>query len=123
MAKIDIAYYPNTRRFGIHNDGLGLCQRMGALTGAMSWAALGMAVCSHRWSETDMLGRDPDDNDSAPSALHFAALNLGMVEKASWGLVRYCVEIPIAALSGSLGSVCLTYSEEVRSPRVTNPLE
>lgn len=112
FSNLDIEYYPNTRRFGVRNDGLGLCQRTGALLGVFAWAGLGMALCSHRWSETENLAV-VDPLNTEPTAVHFASRNLGMVRKASWGLVRYCMEMPIAALDDSYGSVCLTYNEEV----------
>jgi hypothetical protein len=90
MSNMDIIYHPNTRRFGLQNDGLGIFQRVGAVAGMAAWALLAMAVCSHRWSETDQLGFNNIQGVTRRfKAVHFQDNGLSIVSKASWGLYRY----------------------------------
>mmetsp|Transcript_13916 Transcript_13916/g.35812 ORF Transcript_13916/g.35812 Transcript_13916/m.35812 type:complete len:635 (+) Transcript_13916:202-2106(+) len=109
----DLEYYPNTRRFGFANDGLGVCQRLGALTGVFAWATIGMAVCSSRWSETDQLSALGQNltTTTEPVAVHFSQYGLDVVSKASWGMTRYCIELPVSVLQNGVASVCLQYEE------------
>eukprot|EP00040_Diaphanoeca_grandis_P029759 m.174990 g.174990 ORF g.174990 m.174990 type:complete len:606 (-) comp31793_c0_seq1:60-1877(-) len=99
----DVTKYPMTIRYGMQNDGMGVFSRPAAFFGFGTWMLFAVATVLPFWSETDNLGSETNYND----------IGLSEVDHATWGLLEYCISIPIAVLSNEKFDVCLNYDEEV----------
>eukprot|EP00041_Stephanoeca_diplocostata_P002136 m.23683 g.23683 ORF g.23683 m.23683 type:complete len:655 (+) comp12974_c0_seq1:554-2518(+) len=121
LCKFDLEWFPNTRRFGLQNDGQGMCSRLGAIFGFFTWALLLLAVLSPAWSVTDYLGDNPNaDNASAVPVNRYRDLQLGSTHTATWGILQYCLELPIHTFGDRYGLVCLNYDDNLTIVGGTN---
>lgn len=94
------------------DDGVGLSGRIGAIISVCTWCLMLAALTTNDWSQTDKLG-DVGDFCASPEVTGYGT---GCIEKATFGLWKYCLYPHIKLYNNKTYPVCMEWTESIYTP-------